>query len=90
MMCGWLFLYFLRDEPLVILGRTIDDRTVLVVLSVLTIGLLLLTGATWNIVSSVLIGLGVVLVHAVLRSTDDLLEDVEDGGGYYVASSAAS
>ncbi|GKA41575.1 PRA1 family protein F3-like protein [Tanacetum coccineum] len=91
MMCAWLFLYFLRDEPLTILGRTIDDRTVLVLLSVVTVGLLLFTGATWNIVSSVLIGFAVVLVHAVLRSTDDLLEDVEDGsGGYFVASSSSS
>nr|XP_043615090.1 PRA1 family protein F3-like [Erigeron canadensis] len=87
MMAVWLFLYFLRDEALMVFHRTIDDRTVLVVLSILTIVLLLLTGATWNIVSSVLIGLAVVLVHAVVRTTDDLSLD-DDAGEYLVSSSS--
>ncbi|XP_071711377.1 PRA1 family protein F3-like [Rutidosis leptorrhynchoides] len=89
MMAAWLFLYFLRDEPLVIMNRTIDDRTVLIVLSILTIVVLLLTGATWNIISSVLIGAAVVVVHAAIRSTDDLLLD--DGGetGGYIATSSS-
>ncbi|CAM8949891.1 hypothetical protein QQ045_028161 [Rhodiola kirilowii] len=72
MMAVWLFLYFLRDEPLVVFRRTIDDRVVLVILSILTIVFLLLTKATWNIVGAVLIGAAVVLLHAAARKTDDL------------------
>ncbi|KAK9078348.1 hypothetical protein SSX86_002405 [Deinandra increscens subsp. villosa] len=90
LMAAWLFLYFLRDEPLVILHRVIDDRVVLAVLSVVTIVLLLLTGATMNILLAVLVGFVVVVIHAVLRRTEDLFldEDGVEAGGYLVASSS--
>ncbi|KAI3936707.1 hypothetical protein MKX01_034136 [Papaver californicum] len=71
MMSLWLFFYFLRDEPLVILHRTIDDRVVLVVLSVFTILLLLLTHVTLNILISVSISGVLVLIHAGLRKNED-------------------
>ncbi|XP_022715134.1 PRA1 family protein F2-like [Durio zibethinus] len=79
MMAAWLFLYFLRDEPLVVFNRTIDDRVVLVVLGVLTIVFLLLTDATLNILVSLLIGVAVVLVHASFRKTDDLYDEESAG-----------
>ncbi|KAL8189346.1 hypothetical protein R6Q57_028912 [Mikania cordata] len=90
LMAAWLFLYFLRDEPVVIFHRVIDDRVVLAVLSVVTIVLLLLTGATKNILVSILVGLVIVVVHGVLRRTDDLFldEDGVEAGGYLVASSS--
>ncbi|MQL73979.1 hypothetical protein Taro_006332 [Colocasia esculenta] len=85
MMAAWVFLYFLRDEPLVLFHRTISDRVVLIALSVVTIILLLLTNATLNIIVSVLIGLAVVLIHAAFRRTEDLFLDEEAGrsGGWY-------
>ncbi|KAL4589233.1 hypothetical protein LXL04_002138 [Taraxacum kok-saghyz] len=89
LMAAWLFLYFLRGEPLTIFHRVIDDRVVLGVLSVVTIVLLLLTDATMNIVLSILGGIVLVLIHAVLRKTEDLYLDEEglEAGGYLVASS---
>ncbi|XP_042499943.1 PRA1 family protein F3-like [Macadamia integrifolia] len=94
MMAAWLFLYFLRDQPLVIAGRTMDDRVVLIVLAVVTIVALLLTQATLNIIVSLLIGLAVVLVHASFRKTEDLFLDEEsmgsDGNGLTRPLSASS
>lgn len=77
MMLAWLFLYFLRDEPLVLLGRSIDDRIILAVLSVFTVGLLLLTGATGNILIALAVGVAVVLIYSALRRCDDLFLDEE-------------
>ncbi|MCL7051887.1 hypothetical protein MKW94_000437 [Papaver nudicaule] len=77
----WLFFYFLRDEPLVILHRTIDDRVVFVVLSVFTILVLLLTHVTLNILISVSISGVLVLIHAGLRKNEDLFvlnDDTEE------------
>ncbi|KAL0924050.1 hypothetical protein M5K25_004854 [Dendrobium thyrsiflorum] len=87
MMAFWLFLYFLRDEPVALLGRTIDDRFVLIGLSIVTLVLLLLTDATANILISLLVGVVIVLVHASFRKADDLSLAEEGAGprGWYAA-----
>lgn len=78
MMLAWLFLFFLRDEPIVLFGRSIDDRIILAGLSVLTVGFLLLTGATLNIIVSLAAGVVVVVVYSIFRRTDDLFLDEEE------------
>ncbi|WCJ39559.1 PRA1 (Prenylated rab acceptor) family protein [Euphorbia peplus] len=90
MMAAWLFLYFLRDDALVIYGRLIDDRVVLVVLGVLTIVFLLLTQVTLNVVVSVVIGVVLVAVHGVVRKTDDLFLDEESTGFLSPAAAGSS
>ncbi|KAL6496966.1 hypothetical protein OROGR_028895 [Orobanche gracilis] len=90
MMAVWLFLYFLRDEPLVIFGRLVTDRVVLVLLTLVTIFVLLLTDATTNILVSLLVGIVVVLIHAAVRKTDDLYADDEAAGGLLRSSGAPS
>lgn len=77
-MAAWLFLYFLRDEPLVVFGRGIDDRIVLGVLTVLTVVFLLLTDVTVNIVVALAVAAVLIVIHAAVRSTEDL--PVEEGG----------
>ncbi|KAL1222461.1 PRA1 family protein F2 [Cardamine amara subsp. amara] len=74
----WIFLYFLRDEPLMIFRFQIDDQTVLICLSMITIVLLLFTHATMSIVGATLIGAVPVLIHAVVRKTEDLYLDEEE------------
>ncbi|CAL5199988.1 unnamed protein product [Lathyrus oleraceus] len=79
LMAAWLFLYFLRDEPIVIFGRLVSDRVILVLMLILTVVLLLFTGAVLNILIAVLVGVVLVLLHAAFRNTHDLFLDQEEG-----------
>ncbi|RWW18332.1 hypothetical protein GW17_00017689 [Ensete ventricosum] len=86
-MAAWLFFYFLRGEPLVVLGCVIRDRVVLMVLAAVTLVPLLKTNATANILISLSVGLLLVVVHAALRRTDDAIVDAE--GPCYAAIGSA-
>ncbi|KAF8663253.1 hypothetical protein HU200_055863 [Digitaria exilis] len=80
-MLAWLVLYFLRDDPLVLFGRVVADVYVLAGLAAVTLVLLLLTGATANILSSLLIGLVLVVLHAALHKAEDNAD--EEVGRWY-------
>ncbi|XP_073041674.1 PRA1 family protein F3-like [Primulina eburnea] len=74
----WLFLYFLRDEPVVVFGYGVDERVILAVLSISTLVLLLLTHAT-VFLAGLAVGLVVVVLHGAFRRTNDLFLDEEQG-----------
>ncbi|XP_073137878.1 PRA1 family protein F2-like [Henckelia pumila] len=75
---AWLFLYLLRDEPVVVFGYGVDERVILVLLSISTLVLLLLTHATVSF-AGVAVGLVVVVLHGAFRRTNDLFSDEEQG-----------
>ena len=76
---AWLYLYFLHDEPFVIRGRAVDDRLVMVVLTLITVALLFFTHATKNIIISMSIGVVVVFVHGALKGSEDIFSLDEEG-----------
>ncbi|KAF4354373.1 hypothetical protein G4B88_015017 [Cannabis sativa] len=66
---GWFFLYFFNDGPVVVYGYTINDKTVMALLSLVTILALVFTH--------------VVGLHAAFRVTEDLYladESAAEGG----------
>lgn len=63
-----------------VFNRTISDRTVLILLSIATVVVLMFTHAVTEILSALLVGFVVVVVHGVVRKTDDLEAGDEEEG----------
>ncbi|KAM1812909.1 hypothetical protein ACFX11_026795 [Malus domestica] len=81
MMVAWIFLFFLHDQPLMILGYRINGQVVMMALLVVTLVALYLTNARYHIVAGLCFGLAVVLVHGALREPEDVFVVDDEGPG---------
>lgn len=75
---GWIFLYLLRTEPLVLLNRTYSDREVLGIMTVLTIVIVFLTSVGSLLISALMVGLAIVCAHGAFRVPEDLFLDEQE------------
>ncbi|CAA3016752.1 PRA1 family protein B3-like [Olea europaea var. sylvestris] len=77
LIAAWLLLYIFRppDQQLVIFNRTISHRDALWILIAFTFSVIFFTSVGSLLMSSTLIGFGIVCVHAVFRDPEDLFLD---------------
>lgn len=75
---AWFFLFFFRNQPIMIFNRIIDDRIVLILLSIITIVALIFTHVWLNVLVSLIIGVVAVVLHATFRLTEDQFLDEQE------------
>ncbi|CAA7016797.1 unnamed protein product [Microthlaspi erraticum] len=76
----WIFLwicYFLRDEPNKLFGYAINDRGVSICLGLIGVPLVKLTNDMYSICLPLFTGSVLVLIHSVVRKTEDLFLDLD-------------
>ncbi|KAL2483792.1 PRA1 family protein G2 [Forsythia ovata] len=74
----WLILHFFREDPLLIWGRHVSDRAIVVSLVLVSIAAIWFTGALNNLWIGIGIGLLVGAIHGVLRNPEGIFLDEND------------
>lgn len=83
---AWMFLCFFRDDPVIVLGRVVDDRFVMICLGLITVVALVLTDVGLNVLVAMIIGVVIVGLHGAFRGVEDLyLDETEAAEGGLVS-----
>ncbi|CAN4111302.1 unnamed protein product [Withania somnifera] len=70
-----VWLYYFREEPVLIFGTQLDDRLVLVGFGLVTVVALAITKVGLSVLVALFIGFSVLGLHGALRGTEDLFLD---------------
>ncbi|CAN0830804.1 PRA1 family protein E [Linum grandiflorum] len=79
---AWFFLYLGRgveDGPVVVLGRSLDDRMLISGLGIVTVVALVMTDVGVNVLVGLIVGVAIVAIHGAFRGDEDLFVE-QDGG----------
>lgn len=81
---AWIYIFMIRTEPVIISGRTLNEREKFLGLAIISIIIIFgLTTVGSVLISGVIIGAAAITVHAAFRIPDDLfLDDGEAGTGF--------
>ncbi|XP_051127854.1 PRA1 family protein D-like [Andrographis paniculata] len=72
---AWIYLVFLRDEPLSVFDCFVDQKIVMGILAVITLLALFWTKLWLRLFVCLIVGALVVLIHGALRAPEDSMED---------------
>lgn len=83
LLAGWVYLYLIRSEPLVVYGRTFSEREVLLGMSLFTVAMIFMTSVGSILITALMIGGALCFAHGAYRVPDDLfLDEQESTGGF--------
>lgn len=80
---AWVYVFMVRTEPVVIAGRTLNEREKFLAMAVISIVIVFgLTPVGSILMSGVVIGAVAIAAHAAFRVPDDLFLDDTDSAGF--------
>eukprot|EP00271_Cylindrocystis_brebissonii_P003598 TRINITY_DN14750_c0_g1_i1.p1 TRINITY_DN14750_c0_g1~~TRINITY_DN14750_c0_g1_i1.p1 ORF type:complete len:205 (-),score=22.93 TRINITY_DN14750_c0_g1_i1:532-1146(-) len=84
--CAWSYTFLVRTGPVVVWGRSLNDRELFVALTLLSVLVIFgLTSVGSILISGLMIGGFVVTAHAALKQPDDLFLDEQASGGGFLS-----
>lgn len=78
LLSGWTYLYYVRTDPVVAFGMTLNETELLLITSLVSVVVALVTGLESLIRSALLLGIGITLLHGAFRVPDNLFLDDQE------------
>jgi len=78
LLSGWTYLYYVRTDPVVAFGMTLNETELLLITSLVSVVVALVTGLESLIQSALLLGIGITLLHGAFRVPDNLFLDDQE------------